>query len=546
MKSVLLALLILLVGSLAAAQDVLIYHPIRTDAAGHIVPWFSDDPGKAHDHTLAVVWNFWDTMRTDPNGLPYYMNHQVWRSDFNDPRGLGGDQLQMAMSSWRLYYAYSGNERVKQNALFLADHYLSHGMSPADCEWPNVPFPYNTLIYSGKYDGDMILGPGYVQPDKAGSLGLELVRISKLHSRDRNLHVTVERYRAAAIAIARTLIAHLEPGDADRSPLPFKVNAFTGEIGKLQNHSAAGAVGGESTYTSNWCPTMELLLELEQLDPDHAAEYRQAFDALLAWMKKYPIANQRWGPFFEDIPGWSDTQINAVTCAQFIMDRRELFPDWKRDVVRIFDWVYETLGNDKWEKYGVIVVNEQTAYQTPGQSHTSRQAAAELQYCQLSGDDSRKANALRQLAWATYMVDVDGKNRYPQDENWLTDGYGDYVRHYLRAMAACPEIAPAGADHLLSTTSVIEQVDYGPTNKYLVPYAKAGDLQKVRVFYKTFDRSGEEVLRVSRRPAAILFDGKSATETTDAQAEGYRWTALDRGGVITVRRKNATDVLLLD
>jgi len=26
------------------------------------------------------------------------------------------------------------------------------------------------------------------------------------------------------------------------------------------------------------------------------------------------------------------------------------------------------------------------------------------------------------------MVDDDGKNCYPRDEVWMTDGYGDYVR----------------------------------------------------------------------------------------------------------------------
>ena len=53
------------------------------------------------------------------------------------------------------------------------------------------------------------------------------------------------------------------------------------------------------------------------------------------------------------------------------------------------------------------------------------------------------------------MVDNDGKNRYPNDENWLTDGYGDYVRHFLRAMAAMPELAPSDEEHILSSTSVI-------------------------------------------------------------------------------------------
>jgi hypothetical protein len=58
------------------------------------------------------------------------------------------------------------------------------------------------------------------------------------------------------------------------------------------------------------------------------------------------------------------------------------------------------------------------------------------------------------------MVDVDGKNRYPRDDNWLTDGYGDYVRHYLRAMASFPELAPNDQNHLLRTTSVIQNIAY--------------------------------------------------------------------------------------
>ncbi|HTE33064.1 MAG TPA: hypothetical protein VK666_21925, partial [Chryseolinea sp.] len=93
----------------ATAQERLIYHDIRTDNAGMIAPWYNDDPGKSYDKVVQLIWNFWDSIRMDMNGIPYYMNHQVWRSDFNDQRGLGGDQIQMAMSSWRLLYAYSGN-----------------------------------------------------------------------------------------------------------------------------------------------------------------------------------------------------------------------------------------------------------------------------------------------------------------------------------------------------------------------------------------------------------------------------------------------------
>jgi len=539
--------ILLLATQLVSAQENLIYHTIRTDKAGNILPWHNDDSGKSYSYVINRIWNFWDTMRVDMNGLPYYMNHQVWRSDFNDPRGLGGDQIQMALSSWRLLYAYSGNERVKENMKFLADYYLSHGLSSSNSKWPNIPFPYNTLIYSGIYDGDMVIGKDFTQPDKAGSFGIELIHLYKMMSNERYPHATEKRYLDAAIAIANTLALQVIIGDENNSPLPFKVNAYTGDIGKLKNNSGNKSDAGLSGYTTNWSGTMELFLELIDLKQGNVEAYQKSFDTLLKWMKKYPMQNNKWGPFFEDIPGWSDTQINAMTWARFVMNHQVYFPNWKSDVQKINEWVYTTLGNDQWKKYGVTVINEQTAYQTPGNSHTSRQAADELLFASLTGESNRVEHAIRQLNWATYMVDVDGKNRYPQDENWLTDGYGDYLRHYLRAMAALPSLAPSDEDHILSSTSVIQQAGYeGMINKFLVPVVRNVEIEKVKVYYSVFDKKGIEVIRLRTKPKTVLLNDKPLNEVSDRVSEGYRWTSLSTGGVLTVKREDGNRVAIIN
>jgi hypothetical protein len=175
------------------------------------------------------------------------------------------------------------------------------------------------------------------------------------------------------------------------------------------------------------------------------------------------MATNKWGPFFEDIStgDWSDTEINADTMAQYILEHSSWDQNWKKDAAAILDWSYKTFANHEWEKFGVIAINEQTAYKVPGNSHTSRHASVELLYCEKTGDMTLKDPAIRRLNWATYMVDTDGKNRYPRDENWLTDGYGDYVRHYLRAMASFPELAPEDQNHLLRTSSAIQNIQYG-------------------------------------------------------------------------------------
>jgi hypothetical protein len=541
MKSIFIAL-ILMAATTLRAQEKLIYHNIKTDKNGNIKPWYNDDVGKSFDHVVRIVWNFWDTMRRDMNGLPYYMNHQVWNASFNDPRGIGGDQFAMALSSWRLYYAYSGNERIKANMSFIADYYLTHGLSPDNCKWPSLPFTYNCFLYSGIYDGDMRAGKDVTQPDKAGSFALELVHLYKM-SAGFNIGRN-SLYLNAAITIANTLAAHIQQGNVNYSPLPFKANVLTGQTVLLRDHEFTGTWIDTAGYTTNWAPTMQLFLDLIQMKAGNAAAYQSAFDMLLKWMKEFPLKNNKWGPFFEDVDWWSETQINAMTFARFIMEHREYFPDWQQDTKKIIDWVHTSFSNNNWKKYGVVVTNEQTVYQMPGESHTSRQGADELLFVSLTGDSSMYANAVRQLVWATYSVDFDGKNRFPGDEPWLTDGYGDFVRHYLRSMDAIPSLAPPGEDHILSSTSVIQHADYeGFLKKFYALNFEHVDSNKVILYYEPFDTAGTEKIRLRKKPSAVLLDYHPLTEAKSGQ--GFQWQPMAAGGVLVVRREQGNRVLLL-
>ena len=531
-------LIVISLSSLIFAQEkkeMLIYHPIQTDRHGNIVPWYDENPGKAYNHVINAVWNFWDTMRHDMNGLSYYMNHQVWNEEFNDPRGIGGDQFAMALSSWRLYYAYTGNERVKANMFFIADYYLTHSLSPADAKWPNLPFPYNSYIYSGFYDGDMSAGKDVLQPDKAGSFALELVHLYKIS--EKNL------YLDAAIKIANTLAANIKPGNINYSPFPFRVNAYTGATNVYVYHPPTGTWIDTAGYTSNWAPTMQLFLDLTAMKKGNIEAYKSGFNNLLQWMKSFAMKENKWGPFFEDVGEWSQTQINAMTCARFVMEHREYFPDWKNDVQKIIAWVHQTLGNNQWKKYGVTVTNEQGIYPTPANSHSARQAADELLYESLTGDTSMYTNAVRELNWATYMVGFDGRNRFPTDDVWLTDGYGDYVRHYLRAMDAFPILTAPNEDHIISSTSVIQEADYaGHLTKPTYLRFENTDSNTVQLFYRTFDSVGIEKIKLKKKPSAVSVNYKIINE--NKTGEGYEWKPMDGGGLLIIRREHGNKVLL--
>ncbi|TAG31952.1 MAG: hypothetical protein EAZ35_02565 [Sphingobacteriia bacterium] len=527
-----------------AQPEQLGYHPIKTDLSGKIIAWNHSDPGKAYTDIITRVWHFWDTMRTDLNGLPYYMNHQVWNAGVNDKRGVAGSQFEMALNSWRLLYQFSGDERLVENMRFIADYYLSHSLSPANALWPNIPYPYNTLLYAGKYDGDMVIGRNYTQPDKAGSFANELLYLYKLVGNGSHGQTPTHIYLNSAIDIANTLTKNIIPGDADHSPLPFKVHALLGANGVIKDMNGKNEKVISSAYTTNWSGTIELLLSLIEMKTGNTIAYQKAVDMLLQWMKKYPLKNNRWGPFFEDIVGWSDTQINAISFAQFMMNHPQYFPDWKASVKKIFDWVYEKVGNKKWDKYGVIVINEQTAYQMPGNSHSARQAAAELQYMKLTGDSTYKENAIRMLNWATYMVDAEGRNQYLNDDHWLSDGYGDYIRHYLNAFAAMPLLAPVDEDHILSSTSVVQMVQY-PNSPYKRPDHDERP-SGLKILYKTYHRKGIEVIRLTHKPSKIWFNSKLASELIQNANEGYQWQALEQGGLLRIHRMNCNEVIIFE
>lgn len=499
-------------------SDTIQYHPVRLDKAdGSILPWYSADKGKSYDTCLMLVWNFWKNMETDSNGLKYYMNHQVWKPE-HDMRGLGGDQINMALSSWRLLYAYTGYPEIIADMKYIADTYLERSLSGSDDKWPFIPYPYNTDIHSGKYDGDMCNGKGITQPDKAGNFGYELVNLYKMTGE--------QKYLESAKRIASTLAYHVQPGDSIRSPLPFRVNAHTGETGSLLDNTHSGKKITPAFYTSNWTGTMMLFRELTVLNPAEKGLYEKAFMTILDWIKAWPLRTNKWGPFFEDVPGWSDTQTNAVTFAMFILQNRDLFPEWQKNVKGIFDWTYSELGNHEYEKYKVTVMNEQTVYRVPGNSHSSRQASVELMYADLSGDTSYTTNAVRNLSWATYTVAEDGRNRYIRNDIWLTDGYGDYVRHYLRAMAACPELAPSNENHLVGTTSVIISIKYSEN----------------QIEYKTFDTKSSELLRVISKPEKVTIDGNVLPESKEPLNNGWSWRKLQSGGVLEISHDSGNEL----
>ncbi len=494
-------------GTRLGAAERIGTHEVRTDAEGNIIPWYGRTAGEAYDHNIRQLWNFWITMRICPNGVPYYLQHQVWKPGADDPRGLGGDQLCMALSSWNLLYDYLGDPAVKANMRLMADYWMDHGLSPEDALWGGLPYPYNLDVHSGRYDGDMRAGPGFLQPDKAASFGAELLMLYKMTGEP--------RYLDRAVRIADRLVRTVKPGDAENSPWPFRVHAVSGVVHEERNDASHRVV--RASYTTNWTGALRLFDGLAALGKGQGNAYRATSRLVSDWLKAYPVKTNRWGPFFEDVStkDYSDTEINADTLAYYILEHPEWDPAGKAIARGILDWSTRTFSNPEAAKFGVIVINEQTAYVVPGNSHTSRHASVELLYAEKTGDLSGRDAAFRRLAWATYWVDRDGRNQYPRDDYWLTDGYGDFVRHFLRSMASFPELAPEHQDHLLRTSSVVREIAYSGSG----------------IRFETFDPQSEELFRLGAGTPRRIEGG---TMQWDPAARVLKVHATERRVVITL------------
>lgn len=512
-KNITLCLLSLLFFMCGNSQQVLVYHTIQTDSNGYMIPWYNPDPSVAYDHDLQLIWNFWKNIPTS-SGTKYYMMDHSYSPNLQSNM-VGGDQFAMAMSSWALYYAYTGDASLIDNMKYIADTYLANSLSTSSDAWPNIPYPCNASNNSlPVYDGDYVLGAGFTQPDKAGSFAFELLTLYKITGQT--------SYLNTAISIANTLATNVSAGDTATSPYPFKVNAQTGAM-----PTGLGALPG-ANYTTNFVSILLLFEQLSAMQQGNTAQYDSAYNTIKTWVQRYPQHDNNWGCFFEDIVGYSNTETNAVTMARYILNHPNWSNTYQQDARGILDWTFNTFQDTVWNQYGATAIFEQSSDLKPGGSHTSRYASTELIYAEKTGDTTRVAEAIRQLNWATYLCDTSGAVRFSPSEGsvWYTDGYGDYVRHFLRAMGAHPRIAPANANHLLQTSSVITHIEY-----------YTGEID-----YNTYDSASYETLRLTSKPLQVLVDGVEISEQSNLNAQGWTWTAFETGGALNLRHTNGHSV----
>jgi hypothetical protein len=91
------------------------------------------------------------------------------------------------------------------------------------------------------------------------------------------------------------------------------------------------------------------------------------------------------------------------------------------------------------------------------------------------------------------------------NNQWFTDGYGDYIRHFMTGLAAVPEWVPFNQTHLLRSTSVVKNISYGISN----------------VSYTTYDPTAVEVLHLNFNPVTVMADSIILPRRSDLNQPGW-------------------------
>jgi hypothetical protein len=497
--------------------------PVALDSQGKLLPWpMPDNTGFSYSGYFLSQWTIvWD--QYNRQRLPYYFccfdfDRTTFEMfpDWHWVNSTGYLRAMMQGFVERLY-PYTGDPHTLEFLEDFVDYELENGLTPEGYAWSQVPYP-SANPGSRRYTGWSRHGEDFVEPHVVGEDGYGYLRLYEMTGNT--------KYLRAAIRCAEALVKNFKAGDEHISPWPYRCFARDGSLegGK-----------GMFPYSANVVEPIMLFDELIRLDQGDTASYKRVREGAWAWLMKYPMQNNVWVGYFEDVAGSMENmnQVIPLEFARYILLHPEKDPEWRVHASQLVNWVKTT---PKWPKYivhGATVTTEQGSGKEfccnlPSQccdSHSARLAAVEALYYSRTGDVAYKEEAYRTYNWVTYFQGLSKDAHAPfSTQWWFTDEFSDGPRRMMDAFWAVPEWAPADESHLLGSLSVVTKIAYG-----------AG-----RVTYSTFDADSTDVLRLDFVPDSITVGGKTISRRSDLEREGYTFD--DTTHALSIRHTSSRDL----
>jgi hypothetical protein len=497
--------------------------PVELDPQGKLLPWpMPNNTGYSYSGYFLSQWTIvWD--QYNRQRLPYYFccfdfDRTTFElaPDWHWVNSTGYLRAMMEGFVERLY-PYTGDPHTLEFLQNFVDYELENGLTPEGYTWAQVPYP-SANPGSRRYTGWSNHGEDYVEPHVVGEDGYAYLRLYEMTGN--------RKYLRAAIRCAEALAKNFKLGDELHSPWPYRCFARDGSLegGK-----------GMFPYSANVVEPIMLLDELIRINQGDTASYKKVREGAWVWLMKYPMQNNVWVGYFEDVQASMGNMNNVIPLelGRYVLLHPEKDPDWREHSRKLIEWVKTT---PKWPKYivhGATVTTEQGngkefCCNLPNQccdSHSARLAAVEALYYAKTGDTAYKDAAYRTYNWVTYFQGLPAAAHAPYSTQWwFTDEFSDGPRRMMDAFWAVPEWAPADESHLLGSLSAVTKIAYG-----------AGS-----VTYSTFDPDSTDVLRLDFVPDSVTVGGRPITRREDLDQEGYTFD--DTTHALSIRHTTSRDI----
>jgi len=497
--------------------------PVQLDSGGKLLPWpMPESTGYSYSSHFLTQWSIlfdqYNRQRIHYFHCCFDFDRTTFemQPDWHWANSTGYLRAMMQGFVERLY-PYTGDANTITFLQDLIDYELENGLTPENYAWSRVPYA-SANPGDRRYTGWSHHGEDFLEPHVVGEDGYGYLRFYEMTGNT--------KYLEAAIRCAAALVKNYKAGDDKNSPWPVRCYA---RDGKVEGR-------GMGPYSANVVEPVMLFDELIRLDQGDVAAYKQVRQAAWEWLQKYPMKNNVWVGYFEDVtPSMGNmNQVIPLEYARYVLLNPEKDLEWRDHARKLIEWVKTT---PKWPKYivhGATVTTEQGSGGTafccaqPNEccdSHTSRLAAIEALYYARTGDAAYKEAAFRSFNWVTYFQGMPAGAHTPfGNQWWFTDEFSDGPRRMMDGFWAVPEWAPADESHLVGSSSVVTKIAYG----------------KGSVTYSTFDPASTDVLRLTFAPETVSAGGRKLARHGDLKQEGFTFD--DATHVLRIRHEKSRDV----
>ena len=515
-------------------------HQAVLDQYGVIAPWYQGQNGLI-DLRVRVAAEFlkrypWvDITESTMAGPHWIFNARVDLSDdgtitvlpaTDQMNGNLGQRFKYITESMIRYYRYTGDPSVFGYLRIAADFLLSHYLTPDDHPWPGFPI---SVPAKGKPYGPAMPG-GWIQLDLSAGVGLGLLRTYQMTGDT--------RYLEAAMHIGDVFADKYNPRPG--AP-PWNRYAEQGEAPWCEKPSGNILTGG----VANILIFLEELMRLGHRG--EAGRIVKARDAGLAYLRDTLLpawtVDDTWGRHYWDWENPVQGILPTGWVAQYLMDHKDDFPNWKRDVRNILS----------------LYMNHATVNpQSRGEVYSGAWAYPEGSSC--CGPSLDICPIFLARYWARYASEADSEwareiarrksilsfyhfhesGKVEDDisggqitaRNWSElIGFGPILVG-LETMGWLPDIlGPNRENHLVRSSAVINHIVYGQES----------------IRYSAFDAPDEtiDVLRLAFDPASVIACGSSLPRRSRLDGNGYSVERL-RGGdqIVTIRHDGCREIVV--